>query len=144
MRYADSETEALVTELRNRSKTFDEAVTQLENDKSVLVTIGRGSTIPCGGSGGCTVATGLNADKQQGISVTWDPAGVISDHRLEALLGGAADINTVLGHEIAGHALGGVSMVGGKPNFRCDQACAILAEQKVRREYGAPPRKSPF
>jgi hypothetical protein len=142
--YADEGTQALVASLRKRSKTFDAAVTKIENDHSVLVTVGLGSTVPCGGSGGCTSATGLNSQGQQGISVTWDPGGVLSDHRVEALGGGAADINTVLAHEVAGHAAGGVSVEGGNLNLRCDQACATAVEQQVRGEYGAPLRKSPY
>jgi len=144
VRYEDRATEAVVADLRKRSKSFDDAVTKLENDSRVLVTIGRGSTIPCGGSGGCTQALGRNAAGQQGIAVTWDPGGIVSDHRLEARMGGGADLRTVLGHEVAGHALGGVGLFGGRAGLLCDQVCAITAEQTIRREIGAPPRKSPY
>lgn len=104
VKITDEQTQAEVDALRKRSKTFDEAYRKLDEDHSVLVTMGRQSTVGCGGSGGCAERLGTNAKGQRLFNVRLDNQGIISDYFVQKGYGGA-DSFTVMAHEFYGHVV---------------------------------------
>lgn len=140
--YKDKQTQDEVESLRKRSKTFDKAVQALEDDHSVLVTIGRESTVGCGGGGGCAVRMGKNGKGQSLFDVRLDNQGIISDYLVQKNYGGA-DVFTVIAHEVYGHVVpwsrGGScgDAPGGTP---AAGVCSVRRENVIRSEMGFPLR----
>ncbi len=136
VKYGDSKTEKDVAALRSASQSFDAAMTQLENDSTVLVTIGRGSTAPCGGSGGCAQRLGTNRAGQRVFSVTLSEGGVASQDALLRSAGGA-NMLTTIAHEVYGHVIpwrNGTHCADGFPGTPAAGSCAVTRENVIRAE----------
>lgn len=115
---------------------------ELENNRNVLVKIGRGSTSGCGGAGGCVQREGTNEKGQQVVDVRIDMGGVVSDYLVQQNYGGA-DVYTVLAHEIHGHALEwarGGWCYDGPVGTPASQSCSVTRENQIRAEWGFPLR----
>ncbi len=142
VKYGDAQTEREVAELRNVSPTFDAAMSQLENDSTVLVNIGRGSTSPCGGSGGCAQRAGTNAAGQRVFNVTLSEGGVASANALLKYAGGA-NMLTTIGHEVYGHVVPwrhGTQCADGFPGTPAARSCSVTRENVIRAEMRFPLR----
>ncbi len=142
VKYADTQTEQDVAALRTKSGTFDAAMKALESDESVLVTIGRGSTSACGGSGGCAQRLGTNADGQRLFNVSLSEGGVASQNALLKFSGGA-NMLTTIAHEVYGHVVpwqSGAHCGDGYPGTPAAQSCSVRRENVIRAEMKFPLR----
>jgi RHS repeat-associated protein len=140
----DAQTESEIAEMRAKSKTFDNAMRDLENNHEILVKIGEGSTLPCGGSAGCSQQLGRNEKGQSVYGVTWDPGGVQSENALLSLTAHTiANVQTTLGHEVYGHVVPWMNRfdcVDGPPGTPAAQSCGVRRENVIRRELHVPIR----
>ena len=143
--YTDKQTQQDVEAMRKKSKTFDKSIHNLENNHHVLVKIGRGSTAPCGGGGGCSQQEGKNKKGQDVYQVTIDaPGGVASENALlQATANTVATVQTTIGHEVYGHVVPwtqGWDCADGFPGTPAAQSCAVTRENVIRRELHIPIR----
>ena len=140
----DSVTREEIKDMRSRSRTFDNAMRDLENNHQILVRIGEGSTLPCGGSGGCAQQGGSNESGQTVYNVTWDPGGVQSENALLQFTANTiATVQTTIGHEVYGHVVpwtNGFDCKDGSPGTPAARSCSVRRENVIRRELGIPIR----
>jgi hypothetical protein len=141
----DSATRADIADMRGRSKTFDNAMRALEDNHRILVTIGRGSTAGCGGSGGCVEPPTTNQVGQTVYNVIISNDGGIESDNAVLKNAGGANALTVMAHEVYGHVHHQVQTGrvchDGPPGTPASRSCSVRRENVIRRDLSIPIRK---